>query len=78
MGIIYNRIKFYNDEQIPIKQACFRQGRNFCNQVHTFTSLIDDGFQNKKKQLSLWLIKALLMMQFDKGIAFKIVKNYKM
>lgn len=49
-----NRIENDINESIPIQQDGFRRGRNFCDQVLAFSTLIEAGFQrNLKTNVSL-------------------------
>lgn len=47
--IIYNRIKFIIDDNIPVEQAGFRTSRSCVDQINALTTYIEHGFQENKK-----------------------------
>lgn len=47
--LIFMKMQPILENKLPIEQAGFRTGRNCCAQVLTFTTYVENGFQNKKK-----------------------------
>lgn len=76
--LLLARIEPIIDKVLPVEQAGFRENRSCCDQVLTFTTYVENGYQSKIKSGAVFLdLSAAYDTVWKNDLLFKLSKILK-